>query len=80
MLLGLRVRAMREKQNLTPAEVVRRAGLSPSCLSRIETSHTIPTIETLIKISKALEVPMYKFFPDKSVDSFRKTASQRPTR
>jgi transcriptional regulator with XRE-family HTH domain len=62
MLLGIRVRALREKRNLTQADVDRRSGLSRSCLSRIETGQTVPTIETLAKIGNVLRVPLYQFF------------------
>ncbi len=33
-------------------------------ISRVENGHTVPTVETLEKIARALEVPLYKLFYD----------------
>jgi transcriptional regulator with XRE-family HTH domain len=33
-------------------------------ISRVENGHTVPAIETLEKMARALEVPMYKLFYD----------------
>lgn len=33
-------------------------------ISRVENGHTIPSIETLEKFARALEVPMYQLFYD----------------
>ncbi len=42
----------------------KRTGLFGSYVSRVENGHTVPSIETLEKMARALEVPMYEFFYD----------------
>src|SRR6266849_1579508 len=39
-------------------------GLVRPYISRIEHNHSVPTIETLEKMARALEVPMYRLFYD----------------
>ena len=33
-------------------------------ISRVENGHTVPSIETLEKLARALEVPLYQLFYD----------------
>ena len=33
-------------------------------MSRVEHGHTVPSVETLEKMARALEIPMYKLFYD----------------
>jgi transcriptional regulator with XRE-family HTH domain len=62
MIIGERLRELREKKNLSQREIEQRSGLLRAYLSRVENGHTIPSIETLEKWAKALEVPMYQLF------------------
>jgi len=62
MLLGERVRSLREKRELTQADVDKKSGLSRSSVSRIERGLAVPTIETLTRLGNALGVPLYRFF------------------
>jgi|SRR5271169_6438952 len=62
MIIGDRLRELREQKNLSQREVGQRSGLLRAYLSRVENGHTIPSIETLEKWAKALEVPMYQLF------------------
>jgi transcriptional regulator with XRE-family HTH domain len=62
MIIGDRLRELREKKNLSQREIEERSGLLRAYLSRVENGHTIPTVETLQKWAKALEVPMYQLF------------------
>jgi transcriptional regulator with XRE-family HTH domain len=39
-------------------------GLLRCYLSRVENGHTVPAIETLEKMARALEIPMYHLFYD----------------
>jgi len=41
-----------------------RTGLLRSYISRLENSHTVPSIDTLEKLARALELPLYKLFYD----------------
>lgn len=62
MNIGDRVRDIREMKNLSQKDVEKRSGLLRSYLSRVENGHTVPTIETLEKMARALEVPLFHFF------------------
>jgi transcriptional regulator with XRE-family HTH domain len=44
----------------------RKTGLLRCYTSRVENGHTIPSIETLEKMARALEVPLYQLFYDGS--------------
>ena len=62
MILSERLRTIREQRNMTQGEIEERTGLKRSYVSRIEHGRTIPSLETLEKFAKALEVPLYQFF------------------
>jgi transcriptional regulator with XRE-family HTH domain len=62
MIIGERLRELREQKNLSQGDIEAKTGLLRCYLSRVENGHTVPTIETLEKISRALEVPMYQLF------------------
>lgn len=64
MLIGERLRALREEKNLSQGDIEKRTGLLRCYLSRVENGHTVPAIETLEKCARALEVPMYVLFYD----------------
>lgn len=54
--LGRVARRMREGQALTLAEVAQRANISPAMLSRLETGHASPSLETIVSLASALGV------------------------
>ena len=64
MYLAERIRLMREAKHLSQGDIEKRTGLLRCYISRVENGHTVPAIETLEKISRALEVPMYQLFYD----------------
>ena len=64
MLVGERLRALREEKNLSQGEIERRCGLLRCYISRVEHGFTVPAVETLEKFARALDVPMYQFFYD----------------
>ena len=64
MIIGERLRALREAKNLSQGDIENRTGLLRCYVSRVENGHTIPAIETLEKMARALEVPMYQLFYD----------------
>ena len=63
-VIGERIRALREARGLPQSEIERRTGLLRCYVSRVENGHTVPSIETLEKLSRALEVPLYHLFYD----------------
>ena len=64
MIIGDRLRALREEKKLSQGDVEKRTGLLRCYLSRVENGHTVPAIETLEKMARALEVPLYQLFYD----------------
>jgi transcriptional regulator with XRE-family HTH domain len=44
--------------------IEKRTGMLRCYVSRVENGHTVPSIDTLVKWARALEVPVYKFFYD----------------
>ena|ERR1700675_613256 len=62
MIIGDRFRELRQQKKLSQTDIEKRSGLLRAYLSRVENGHTIPSIETLEKWAKALEVPMYRLF------------------
>jgi len=64
MLIGDRLRELREHKQLSQGDIEKRTGLLRCYVSRVENGHTVPAIETLEKIARALEVPMYQLFYD----------------
>jgi transcriptional regulator with XRE-family HTH domain len=64
MIVGDRLRALREEKKLSQGDIEKRTGLLRCYLSRIENGHTVPAIETLEKMARALEIPMYQLFYD----------------
>ena len=64
MVISDRLRAIREQKDLSQGDIEERTGLKRCYVSRVENGHTVPSIETLEKMARALEVPMYQLFYD----------------
>jgi transcriptional regulator with XRE-family HTH domain len=64
MIIGDRLRVLREDKKLSQGDVEKRTGLLRCYISRVENGHTVPAIETLEKMARAFEVPMYQLFYD----------------
>lgn len=64
MLIGQKLRGLREAKKLSQGDLEKRTGLLRCYTSRVENGHTVPSIETLGKYARALEIPLYKFFYD----------------
>jgi transcriptional regulator with XRE-family HTH domain len=62
MIIGDRLRDMREAKKLSQGDIEKRTGLLRCYVSRVENGHTVPAIETLEKMARALEVPLYQLF------------------
>jgi transcriptional regulator with XRE-family HTH domain len=62
MVIGERLRLLREGKNLSQGDIEKRTGLLRCYISRLENGHTVPAIETLEKLAHALEVPLYRLF------------------
>lgn len=55
---------MRESKSLTQGDLEQRTGLFRSYTSRVENGHSVPSIATLERYARALEIPVYRFFYD----------------
>jgi transcriptional regulator with XRE-family HTH domain len=64
MMIGERLKDLREVKQLSQGDIEKRTGLLRCYISRVENGHTVPAIETLEKMARALEVPMYQLFYD----------------
>ena len=64
MVIGDRLRELREEKKLSQGDIEKRKGLLRCYISRVENGHTVPAIETLEKLAHALEIPMYQLFYD----------------
>ncbi|MGD0907661.1 MAG: helix-turn-helix transcriptional regulator [Candidatus Acidiferrales bacterium] len=64
MVIGDRLKQLREEKNLSQGEIENRTGLLRCYISRVENGHTVPAFETIEKFARALEVPLYQLFYD----------------
>ncbi|MBZ5659474.1 MAG: helix-turn-helix transcriptional regulator [Acidobacteriia bacterium] len=64
MIIGDRLRLLREQKQFSQGEIEKRTGLLRCYISRVENGHTVPAVETLEKFARALEVPLYQIFYD----------------
>ena len=64
MIIGDRLRILREEKKFSQGEIEKRTGLLRCYISRVENGHTVPAIETIEKMARALEVPIYQVFYD----------------
>ena len=62
MVIGSRLRELREAKKLSQGDIEKRTGLLRCYISRVENGHTVPAIETLEKMARALDLPLYRLF------------------
>jgi transcriptional regulator with XRE-family HTH domain len=81
MVVGDRLKGLREQKKLSQGDIEKRTGLLRCYVSRVENGHTVPAVETLEKFARALEVPVYQLFydgdaPAKAPAIFKQKASE----
>ena len=64
MLIGDRLRAIREEKKLSQGDIEKRTALLPCYASRVEHGHTVPVVEMIKKSARAFYVPCYQLFYD----------------
>lgn len=64
MVIGDRLRALREQKGLSQGQIEKRTGLLRCYISRLENGHTVPSIETVEKLARALDIPLFQIFYD----------------
>lgn len=62
MVLGKRIRIVREQKGFSQGDIEKRCGLLRCYISRVENGRTVPSLETLEKFARALEVPLHELF------------------
>ncbi len=62
--LGEKIRSLRTKKNMTQNDLAIECDFEKASMSRIESGHSNPTVKTLLKISKALDVHISELFKD----------------
>jgi transcriptional regulator with XRE-family HTH domain len=79
MIIGDRLRVLREHKNFSQGTIEQRTGLLRCYISRVENGHTVPAVETLEKFARALEVPLYQLFYDGEEPPKLPNSSRRKT-
>ena len=64
MHIGERLQTLREEKNLSQGDIENRTGLLRCYISRVENGHTVPAIETLEKMARALDMQLYQLLYD----------------
>ena len=70
-LLGLKIKELRKQKKLTQEKLAEMLNLDAGYISKFEVGRNFPTIGTLEKIAKALDVELYELFqfsPSKELD------------
>ena len=62
--VGERIRVIRGRKNMTQNALAIECDFEKASMSRIESGRTNPTIRTLNKICRALDIPMAELFTD----------------
>jgi transcriptional regulator with XRE-family HTH domain len=62
MVIGTRLRELREQKGLSQGDVEKATGLKRCYTSRVEHGHTVPSLTNLEKYAAGLGVPMYRLF------------------
>jgi len=62
MVIGLRLRQLREQKAMSQGDVEKATGLLRCYTSRVENGHTVPSLETLERYAAAFKVPLYQLF------------------
>ncbi len=65
--IGSTIRGYRLQKGMSQGDIEKRTGLLRCYLSRVENGHTIPSLETLQKIARALDLQLAEFFAEEVV-------------
>lgn len=62
LAIGLNILHYRKEQGLTQEQLAEKCGISRTYMQKIETAACSCTLDTLIDIAKALDIPLKKLF------------------
>jgi transcriptional regulator with XRE-family HTH domain len=66
--LGARLRARREALGLSQAELAEKVGISANYVGVLERGVKLPTLDTLVALAKALDMPVSELFGEPRSD------------
>jgi len=64
MIIGDHLRILRGQRKLSQGDIEKRTGLLRCYISRVENGHTVPAVETLEKMARALDMHLYQLLYD----------------
>lgn len=64
--IGQNISKIRKRRGMTQLDLAAATGMEENAVGRIETGRTNPTVKTLLRIAKALEVPLTELVKLKS--------------
>jgi transcriptional regulator with XRE-family HTH domain len=64
MVIGKRLKTLREQKKMSQGDIEKRTGLTRCYISRVENGRTVPSVDTMEKMARGLELPMYRLFTD----------------
>ena len=62
MVIGQRIRQLREMKKLSQGDIEETTGMLRCYISRVENGHTVPSLETLERFASGLGVSLYQLF------------------
>jgi transcriptional regulator with XRE-family HTH domain len=77
MVIGERFKQLREEKKLSQGDIETSTGLLRCYISRVENGHTVPSVETLEKLARAVGIEMYELFGGKTVPGVRSIDGKR---
>jgi transcriptional regulator with XRE-family HTH domain len=79
MVIGTRLKKLREDRALSQGDIEKRTGLLRCYISRVENGHTVPSLETMERLAAALEIPLYQLFYEGDAEPVLPNLSKRRT-
>jgi transcriptional regulator with XRE-family HTH domain len=79
MVIGTRLRSLREKKGMSQGDVEKVTGMLRCYISRIENGHTIPSLQTLERFADALGLPVHEIFYSGEDEPTTPNLTQRTT-
>jgi transcriptional regulator with XRE-family HTH domain len=77
MNIGTTIRDYRLQKGMSQGDIEKRTGLLRCYLSRVENGHTVPSLETLQKIARALDLQLSQFFAEDTLGKDMSTLNLR---
>lgn len=60
MLIGEVLKEVRRNKKLSQGDIENRTGLIRCYISRVENGHTVPSLQTLERFARAMDVPLWQ--------------------